>query len=88
MSGIPRRLFERLGDHPLHVIIADGSRSSGARLVGQAIQAPLHESAPPLAHRLRRHAKSPADLAVVVPLCAVQDDATAECQCLRRLASS
>lgn len=36
-------------------IVADAPRSTGTRLIQQAVQPPIHETSPPLAHHRRCH---------------------------------
>lgn len=77
MGGIGGLVLERLHDDPLDVVIADGARSTGARLVDQPIEAALQETLAPLAHRCLVHAQAPGHLDAVEPVRACQHDARA-----------
>ena len=51
MRAAVRRRLQRHRQHPLHLVIVDRARATGARRVGQTLQTPLTETAPPQARR-------------------------------------
>src|SRR5579859_115589 len=85
MRRVARLLLERLDDHPLDVIIADGTRLSRSRLVMQSIKPPPGEATPPLAHSRGIAAQPLGDLLTGLSIRRRQHDPTAQRQRLRAL---
>lgn len=75
VGRIPRGLLQGRGQHPFHLGVAHGPRGARPGFVQQAIQAPLQEPSPPLAHGGPTHLQLSGHQGVALARCAPQDHA-------------